>query len=180
LAVHQAIIVNQFVEHAVAALKRVAGAPEVVRRSSLAGVIEFTLPKSHGSYAGLFIGSEHSRRISCVIKFPCPIDDGIRAEVMLLCFLVNPTLDLGQLEFTHSGNELIAKVTQCVLPDHECNGPIIEESISTAIRLMNEHADCIRSVINGDMKAANAFHTKQFLAESDAIQPLDISDFEQD
>jgi hypothetical protein len=171
---------SQFVEHAIAALNRVVGVTEVSRRSALAGVIEFTLPESHGSYAGLFLGSEHSRRISCIVKFPESIDDGIRPEVMLLCFLINPTLDLGQLEFTHSGGELIAKVTQCLLPGHECNEAIIEESVSTAIRLMNEHAECIRSVIKGDMKAANAFHTKQFLAQSASIKPLDISDFEKE
>jgi len=170
--------VNQFVEHAIAALNRVAGGVEMTRRSALTGVIEFRLPEIHGGYSGLFIGSEQSRRISCVVKFPDAIDDGIRLEVMLLCFLINPTLDLGQLEFTHSGGELIAKVTQCVLPGHECNEAIIEESITTAIRLMNEHTDCIRSVIKGDMKAANAFHTKQFLATRDAVKPLDISDFE--
>ncbi|GEM_PF-2071910 len=171
---------SQFVEHAIAALNRVAGAPEIARRSALTGVIEFTLAETQGSYAGLFIGSEDSRRISCIIKFPESIDDGIRPELMLLCFLINPTLDLGQLEFTHSGDELIAKVTQCLLPGHECNEAIIEESVSTAIRLMNEHADCIRSVIKGDMKAANAFHTKQFLAQSGSVKPLDISDFEKD
>lgn len=169
---------SQFIEHAIAGLNRVAKTPEIKPRSSLAGVIEFILPDSHGGYSGVFVGSEHSRRVSCVVRFPGTIDDGIRPQVMLLCFLINASLDLGQIEFTHRGDELIAKVTQCVIPDYECNEAIIEECIATAIRLMLEHAECIRSVIKGDMKAANAFHTKQFLAQSDAVKPLDISDFE--
>lgn len=171
-------VVSEFVEHAIAALNKTAESPEIKRRSSLAGVIEFVLPGAHGGFSGVFVGSEQSRRISCVVKFPDAIEDGVRPEVMLLCFLVNASLDLGQLEFTHSGNELIAKVTQCLLPDQDCNAIIIEECVSTAIRLMNEYVESVRSVIKGDMKAANAFHTHQFLAQSNAVKPLDVSDFE--
>lgn len=171
---------SEFVEHAVAVLNKSAGSPEIKRRSSLAGVIEFQLGDAQGGFSGVFVGSEQSRRISCVVKFPDTIDDGIRPELMLLCFLINASLDLGQLEFTHSGDELIAKVTQVMLPGHDGNASIVEECVTTAIELMNQYGESIRSVIKGDMKAANAFHTHQFLAQSDAVKPLDVSDFEKE
>ena len=169
---------SEFIEHAIAALNKKADYPEIKKRSSLAGVIEFKLGEAQGGYSGVFVGSEQARRVSCVVKFPDAIDDGVRPELMLLCFLINASLDLGQLEFTHTGNELIAKVTQVLIPDHDCNATIIEECVATAIKLMNTYSESIRSVIKGDMKAANAFHTHQFLAQSDAVQPLDVSEFE--
>jgi len=180
VVVHPQFFVNEFVEHAIAALRKGVETPEIKNRSSLAGVIEFRLSKALGGYSGVFVGSEQARRVSCVVKFPDTIEDGVRPELMLLCFLINASLDLGSLEFTHSGNELIAKVTQVLLPGHSCNAAIVEECVTTAIKLMQQYAESIRSVIKGDMKAANAFHTHQFLAQSDAVKPLDVSDFEKE
>lgn len=149
---------DEFTRFAGAALERLGAT--LHPRKGLTGVIDFKLPNDDPPLEGVFVGSTTAHRVSCVVYHGEPVDEAVRPQLLLLCHLINPTLDLGQMEFTHDGGRLVSKVTQCAYPGEPCNARLIGECVETALRLMRENRHQIDQVMRGDVTAANAFHTR--------------------
>ena len=164
----------EFAETAIRILENPPYDARCVQRKGLLPLVDFKMESEKERVEGLVIASESSWRFSCVVNFPLAIGPEHRSELMLFCCLANPELELGQVEFTHNGEAMIAKVTQCLVPGQEANDQIIGECIHTAIQLRRRFLEPLQQIARGEMKAANALATRQFLEGGNSLNAVNL------